>query len=614
MAGKTRRQAIKTFILGGLAGASATAADIRLVRAATDAPGGRDALAGAAASTSTATATCTAAAAGKASGLLDSDALKIARNGVARDARMKQVASYVQEQPVFDPIAPCYLKTLSDILAGQEVSLARFINPREFGAIQRGTSHYDCGRDLTAAFESGARGFYLPRGIWRFTGDLKTPPGSNLRGDGGGEYTGESDFALAATILERQDVGRPWQSRPAAVLALGPSANVTHLQVRPANYARVTYDLANYPANTNNTPTGIRFELSSNARHCTAIGFPHAGFHLHATSTLERCYAYMCDRGFYTDHTTDGSLINCIGMFCHTAGADLVDNFWQVIGGRYEWNARYGVIMGAESLIVGAVFDRNGFAGVCMKSGNWGKTVTGNYFSRNGCAGNGSLGRWNFSTPSHQSYLRVPPGQSCHIQIDYQQGATIVGNRFRPGRDDANDGCDGPQFVYGSTTGSGSTPLEGITIQGNFGDRAGDSIVGYTKDYPGGGAIAGGKDTSLVSSLNLGVGFERGGVASALHCGDQTTSPKTTRVSVNVLRGTSGRVAVRAAGDGHAQLSDILFATDAGDAGYKTVVNNLIGNAVKSAVLAANSSDARYNKVDIVLSEPCFVSYSVFST
>ena len=103
-------------------------------------------------------------------------------------------------------------------------------------------------------------------------------------------------------------------------------------------------------------------------------------------------------------------------------------------------------------------------------------------------------------------------------------------------------------------------------------------------------------------------------MASALHCGDQTTSPKTTRVSVNVLRGTSGRVAVRAAGDGHAQLSDILFATDAGDAGYKTVVNNLIGNAVKSAVLAANSSDARYNKVDIVLSEPCFVSYSVFST
>jgi hypothetical protein len=606
MVWKTRRQAIKTFLLGGLAGASATTADIRLVRASTDAPGGRDAHTGASASAST----------GKAGGLLDNDTLRVARNGVARDVKIRQVAAYVQEQPFPDPVGPRYLKTLSDILAGEEVSLARFVDPRQFAAIQRGTSTYDCGPDLAAAFASGARGFYLPRGIWRFNGDLTTPTGSNLRGDGGGEYTVISEASSAATVLERQDVGRPASSSspPAAVLSLGVSANVEHLQVRPKHYERVIYYLANYPANTDNTPVGIRFEKSSGARHCTAIGFPHAGFLLNTTSTLERCYAYMCDRGFYTHGKTDGSLINCIGMFCHTAGADLVDNFWQVIGGRWEWNARHGIILGAESLIVGAVFDRNGFAGVYMKSGNWGKVVSGNYFSRNGCAGNGSLGRWKFSKPSHPSYLEVPAGQSCHIQIDYQQGATIVGNRFRPGRDDEDSGCDGPQFVYGSSTASGSTPLDGIAIHGNFGDRAGDSIVGFNKAYPGGGSFAGGKDADLVRSLNLGVGFERGGVAAALHCGDQVTSPKTTRVAVNVLRGSSGRVVVRAATEAHALLAEILFATDASDAGYKTIVNNLIGNAVKSAVLAANSADDRHNKIDIVLTEPCFVSYAVFST
>jgi hypothetical protein len=65
---------------------------------------------------------------------------------------------------------------------------------------------------------------------------------------------------------------------------------------------------------------------------------------------------------------------------------------------------------------------------------------------------------------------------------------------------------------------------------------------------------------------------------------------------------------------GNALLAEVLFATDAADSAYKTVVSNLIGNAVKSAVLSANATDDRYNRIDIALSEPCFVSYSVFST
>jgi hypothetical protein len=586
---KTRRQAIKMLLLGGAAGASSATADIRLARASV------------VANASPATA----------DDLSSNDTLKIARNGVAREAKLKEVAAYVQEQPLTDElVAPKYLKTISHIMAGQEVSLARFIDPARFAEIQRGTSTYDCGANLAAAFASGARGLYIPRGIWRYRGDLTTAAGSRLRGDGGGEYAVLSGVASAATVLERQDAGGPLS----AVLALGVASNIEYLQVRPKHYALPIYHLADYPARTDNTPIGIKFDIASAARHCTAVGLPRSGFELNVTSTAERCYAYMCDRGFYAAGRTDGSLLNCVGMFCHTAGADLVGNYWQVIGGRWEWNARYGVILGAESLIVGGVFDRNGFAGVYMKSGNWGKVLNGNYFSRNGCGGDGSLGRWKFSKPGHPSYVEVPAGRSCHIQVDYQQGATIVGNRFRHGKDDDSDGCDGPQFVYGSSTESGSTPLDGVVIQGNFGDRSSDSIAGFNKAYPGGGSFAGGKDAAFARRLNLGIGFERGGLASPLHCGEQTISPQTAQVEINVLRGSAGRVVVRAVTESQAALAEILFATDASDRGYKTVVNNLIGNAVKTAVLSADSADDRCNRIAIALREPCFVSYSVFST
>lgn len=582
----TRRQAIKMFVLGGLAAGRAAIAGTRVANAASTAPGG------------------------SADDRSGRGILSAARDGATREVKVKPLANFVPERTLADAVAPAYLKTISDIVAGQEVSLARFVDPRKFAAIQRGTSTYDCGADLAAAFASGARGFYVPRGVWRYTGELTTVPGSKLRGDGGGEYTALTGVASAATVLERQDPG----GASSAVLTLGAASNAEHLQVRPAHYALAIYYLADYPLHTANTPVGIRFGKASAARHCTAVGLPHAGFELNVTATADRCYAYMCDRGFHSAGRTDGSLLNCIGMFCHTAGADLADNYWQVIGGRWEWNARYGVVVGAESIIVGAVFDRNGFAGVYMKSGNWGKVISGNYFSRNGCGGNGALGRWKFSTPRHPSYVEVPPGRSCHIQIDYQQGATIVGNRFRCGRDDDKEGCDGPQFVYGSATESGSTPLDGVAIHGNFGDRSGDTIVGYNKAYPGGGAIAGGTDTNLVRHLNLGVVFERGGVASTLHCGDQIDSPKTALLEISVLRKSSGRVVVRAATEARAELAEIFFATNASDGGHRTIVNNLMGSPVRSAALAMNTDDNRYNKLVVSLVEPYFVSYCVFST
>jgi hypothetical protein len=71
---------------------------------------------------------------------------------------------------------------------------------------------------------------------------------------------------------------------------------------------------------------------------------------------------------------------------------------------------------------------------------------------------------------------------------------------------------------------------------------------------------------------------------------------------------------LRAATSQRAELAEILFATNAYDKGHTAAVNNVIGKPVKSAVLVENMTDSRYNTVIVDLVEPCFVSYSVFST
>src|SRR5580704_1463850 len=95
---KTRRQALRSFLLGGLAGAGAALADTRLVSASTNAPVGRNALTGA------------SAAPVMTDHLSGNDALSIARDGVAHDVKIQRVAAYVQGHPFPDSVAPSYLK------------------------------------------------------------------------------------------------------------------------------------------------------------------------------------------------------------------------------------------------------------------------------------------------------------------------------------------------------------------------------------------------------------------------------------------------------------------------------------------------------------------------
>lgn len=63
-----------------------------------------------------------------------------------------------------DSVAPNYLKTVSDIINGQRVSLHRFIDPTKLSAIRAGTTTYDASEDIQDALDSGVRSLFMPNG------------------------------------------------------------------------------------------------------------------------------------------------------------------------------------------------------------------------------------------------------------------------------------------------------------------------------------------------------------------------------------------------------------------------------------------------------------------
>lgn len=85
-----------------------------------------------------------------------------------------------------DALAPTYLKTQSDINNGLPVSLHRFIKTSELSAIRSGATTYDAGDDIRTAFQSAAKGLYVPAGVHRYSGNLTRPSeqGLSIYGDG----------------------------------------------------------------------------------------------------------------------------------------------------------------------------------------------------------------------------------------------------------------------------------------------------------------------------------------------------------------------------------------------------------------------------------------------
>ena len=91
------------------------------------------------------------------------------------------------DQYVPAPSGPNYLKTVSDILNGDEVSLFRFINNTAIGAIQAKTSTYDASADIGAAIaalnNAGGGSLYAPEGLYRGQ-NIRLLPFINFRGCG----------------------------------------------------------------------------------------------------------------------------------------------------------------------------------------------------------------------------------------------------------------------------------------------------------------------------------------------------------------------------------------------------------------------------------------------
>lgn len=515
-------------------------------------------------------------------------------------------------------VSPTYLKVLSAIINGYPVNDAWFLNETKIAAIRDGTTEYDAYNDLMAMFNCGASKFMVGRGLFKHTGKLITPDGSELVGSGSAKYATEAGGSLLGgkgmiTCFESQHTGVG-----TIALQLGKLAGATCLMVRPGNYKAQQYHFADYTA-TGNADVGVACGVGSQVQDVTAIAFKESNIDLAQVSKAINCHSYFSKLG-YRSIGTDGSVIDCVGMFCTEAGALLLHNYWKTLGGRFEWNARYGHVSGGEAHVIGATADRNGRAGLKRDPGKWGGIYIGNYLSRNGVGGNGVVGRWGFSVPGHPSYLETPADLSAHIEINYEQAVTISGTRFRHGLDDANQGADGPAYNYTSTAASGSTPAAGFSLGQNEGDM-GSSVLGYNTAYPAVGASpaatglqAGGTDTAMKNYLNRGLDRSKVGVESNMYRAANTTSVAVNTLAIKVPKRTGGNAMIGwKNGLVSGCLADVRFTVDAIGTRPTTVITPGVGSVgLTSAVLTIDADPSQYNTLTLTFSATFFVSYALF--
>ena len=449
---------------------------------------------------------------------------------------------------------------------------------------------------------------YLNSGVYLISETLTVRAGSKFVGAGCGEY--DQQGATTRVVSEL----RIKANTATRGVNLGSKAHMEQILVRPEGFDAVPFYLADYPSGTGNASEGVYVGYdtgtgagSSSISHVTVQGFSQSGLILGVTSRVAFCNAYCCNNG-YTAVGTDGWLVNSVAMFCHTTGVDIQGQYWNISGNRFEWNARYGVLSGGgEATITGNIFDRNGWAGLSLKSGAWGQVVSGNYFSRNGAGGDGTVGRWGFSSPSHPSYVATEKNASCHISIDYQRSVTITGNRFRAGGDDANQGVSGPCYNYSSLSSSDSTKGKDCVVVGNVGDSYYESILGYSPSlYSNSGAPVGGSDSRLVEYLTAILSNKDPKVSRAVWADYQAG---TATLDILVPVSTSGEVLLRSAIFNQAGLSKVYFWTNAVNTGMGTSITNINASLVSSAVLT--SVDDKNNKLSLTLATSSYCSHHV---
>lgn len=478
--------------------------------------------------------------------------------------------------------------------------LARWIaavRPELYGAVADGAT--DSTVAIQTALDAG-REVVLSPGVYVISSRLNVPAGSSLRGSSSG------NFGLGASAP--RSIIQVASNTASEAVFMGEKSNVTDILLRPANDSAVSYQAANYPTGTGNAAIGLRMADSATATRVVATAFSEAGFITSNRARLDGCFAGRCDIGFKLSGP-DGNMTNSVATFCQTAGADVTANYWRIIGSRFEWNARYGLRSAGECSIVGNLFDRNGWAGLELKSGSWGQVVTGNYFSRNGAGGNGTTGRWGVSVPGHMSYVETTAAQSCHILVNYQRGVTITANRFRAGDDDANQGANAPNYIYSSSSSNGATALSAIALAGNAGvyDRTDD--LGYNADLYGAdsGAIAGGSDNTLSAYLNK----SRAGNAVFSAIVPTSEAANASTHSIYVRKGSSGRVIFYTANSASCAIDEIYFTRNRGTtgAGVTTSASRLGTSVINSTSL--NDSTSISDLLTVVLSSSRYANWFI---
>lgn len=500
-----------------------------------------------------------------------------------------------------------YLKTLSDIANGSTISSRSFINKNHIGNIRDGVSDYDCLSDLTDLFHCGATDIYVERGKYKYAGNLSTIESVNIRGAGSSKYAVLG--ALAEETLKRSTTFAPQHSGGGTSgISLGAfsslkSVNVIGPNSRPYYATEITEV---------NPEVGVWLGISANMEDVTTMYFNTTGVEYNQTSKLTRCHSFMNARGFNARSTgTDAEIEGCVGMFNTHAGIDAANNFQQIRGGRYEWNAKYGIILGGESILTGAVVDRNGKAGLVLGASGWGQVVVGNYFCRNGCGGNGVSGRWFFSVPGHPSYIAVNEEESAHILMNFARAITIQGNRYRAGLDDSNTGALGPAYVYSSTDADGATPYHGGTdISGNFGDNVKDAVKGWggAQSYAiASGLPAGGTDTQLKDGINKGRVDSNGGVFGDV-TGRSGPLTNSSTVSFDILSGTDCDVLLTAKDAFNSGTYRVVVSSNALSDYYTPVIIDMqtntkltLGSSLFSSATVTPATDTRYKTVTLVL-------------
>jgi parallel beta-helix repeat protein len=277
-----------------------------------------------------------------------------------------------------------------------------------------------------------------------------------------------------------------------SLLSIGGSSLVENLEFLAGNPNRANgkflYDDAALPEGTKAVGIGLRVTgKGSRVTNCAAEQATMAGFCTVGGATNEFFHCMACkNMDGFKNTSSDSLYATCYAHHNARAGFSLEKgNYTRIINSRIEWNAKYGIFAkSGENQFTGNLFDRNGWAGLCL-DGGWGATVSGNYFSRNGAGGDGKVGRWRFSVPRHRSYVDTPRAESCHIKLHYQRDVAICGNRFRAGYDDSRGGAFSPASVFYDAGANAK-----LVLTGNAGcEVAKGGFGGYNADYPGGGSL-----------------------------------------------------------------------------------------------------------------------------